>query len=121
MKTAIAFLIFVSLGVTAALGRNPPYEGEYKTHYGSGELRSKVTYVDGNKHGIEQIFDKEGNVSQEYYYHHGERRGEVEPEVKRDFGSLRFVKSPVFWALSLASAVIIWVITSKFLLKKRPF
>ena len=121
MKTSILLLLFVSLGITAAFSQNPPYEGEHKTYYASGGLKSQVTYVDGKKHGIEKIFDKDGSISQEYYYQHGEKRGEVEPEPQRNFGAMRFVKSPLFWTIFLAGAVATWFITSKFLLGKRPF
>jgi hypothetical protein len=121
MKTAIVFLMFVLLCPTTAFSQDHPYAGEHKTYYSSGELKSQVTYVAGKKHGIEQFFDKNGRVLQEYYYQRGERQGEVIPEPEMNFGEMRFVKSPLFWMILLAGALTIWFMTSKILLKKRPF
>lgn len=120
MKTAGLSLILLAFGLTPAFS-HLPREGKHKTYYSSGKLKSQVTYVAGKKHGIEQFFDKNGNVLHEYYYQNGERQGEVELEPRRNFGGMRFIKSPLFWFILLASAVMIWFLTSKILLKNRPF
>ena len=121
MKTAVWLLVFLFLSPAAAFSQKPPTKGEYRTYYASGELKSQVTYSSGKKHGIEQIFDKNGKILREYYYQNGERKGEVVPEPERNFGTMRFVKSAPFWVILLTGAVTIWLVISKVLLKKRPF
>ena len=121
MKRAVWVLAFISLWAGAAFGQQPPEDGEHKTYYSTGELKSSAIYSDGKKHGIEQFFDKDGKVLREYYYQRGVRQGEVVPEPERNFGTMRFVQHAPFWIVLSAGAVALWFIISKLLLKKRPF
>ncbi len=121
MTKTVFLLILLVLWPGSSYGQSHSSPKEHMTYYETGELKSKVSYEKGKKHGIEQIFDKTGKVIEEYYYQYGELMGEVQPEPISDYGSFRFVKSAKFWTILLLSGLTIWFIASKILLQKRPF
>jgi antitoxin component YwqK of YwqJK toxin-antitoxin module len=48
-----------------------------RTYHPNGKLRSEVTYVGGERHGLTKYWWKSGELSSEYTYVGGERHGMI--------------------------------------------
>ena len=49
-----------------------PYSGERLIHYKNGQLHWKISYKDGKKEGLSEVFDNSGKLKSQRTYKNGE-------------------------------------------------